>query len=100
MLVHGEVVAGIDILESEAGRCQSGKAGRFNCTFPRRRCFAPRIDSAKTRVYSRQTGLLVTHPTRIWKRKVRQEAERQLQEAALADGILRQPPSDECGFDD
>jgi len=46
------------------------------------------LDSAKTRVYSRQTGLLV--PTvQIWKTQVRQEAEKELQESALAEGVLR-----------
>jgi hypothetical protein len=50
--------------------------------------FSTRIDSAKTRVYSRQTGLLVSTDPDL-ETRVRQEAERQLQEAALADGILR-----------
>jgi Protein of unknown function (DUF4230) len=47
-----------------------------------------RLDSAKTRVYSRQTGLLVPTDPNL-ETQVRQEAERQMQEAALADGILR-----------
>ncbi|HMJ21491.1 MAG TPA: DUF4230 domain-containing protein, partial [Terriglobales bacterium] len=45
-------------------------------------------DGAKTRVYSRQTGLLVPTDPNL-ETRVRQEAERQMQEAALADGILR-----------
>jgi Protein of unknown function (DUF4230) len=47
-----------------------------------------RLDSAKTRVYSRQTGLLVPTDPNL-ETQVRQEAERQLLEAAMADGILR-----------
>jgi hypothetical protein len=39
-------------------------------------------------VYSRQTGFLVPSDPNL-ETEVRQEAERQLQEAALADGILR-----------
>jgi len=50
--------------------------------------FSTRIDSAKTRVYSRQTGLLVPTDPDL-ETQVRQEAERQLKEAAMADGILR-----------
>jgi hypothetical protein len=50
--------------------------------------FSTRIDSAKTRVYSRETGLLVPSDPNL-ETQVRQEAERQLLEAAMADGILR-----------
>ena len=63
-------------------------ASRFTCIFPRPQVFSTRLDSAKTRVYSRQTGLLVPTDPNL-ETQVRQEAERQLQEAALADGILR-----------
>jgi hypothetical protein len=55
---------------------------------PAAQVFSVRLDSAKTRVYSRQTGLLVPVDPNL-ETQVRQEAERQLQEAALADGILR-----------
>jgi hypothetical protein len=47
-----------------------------------------RLDSAKTRVYSRQTGLLVPTDPNL-ETQVRQEAERELQDSALADGVLR-----------
>ncbi|MGD0760016.1 MAG: DUF4230 domain-containing protein [Candidatus Sulfotelmatobacter sp.] len=50
--------------------------------------FSTRIDSARTRVYSRQTGLLVPSDPNL-ETQVRLEGEHQLQEAALADGILR-----------
>jgi hypothetical protein len=55
---------------------------------PAAQVFSTRLDSAKTRVYSRQTGLLVPTDPNL-ETQVRQEAERQMQEAALADGILR-----------
>jgi uncharacterized protein DUF4230 len=55
---------------------------------PAPQVFRTRIDSAKTRVYSRQTGLLVPTDPNL-ETKVRQEAERQMQEDAMADGILR-----------
>ena len=48
----------------------------------------PRLDNAKTRVYSRDTGLFSTADPNL-EGEVRQEAERQIQAAALQDGILK-----------
>ncbi len=87
MLVHGEVVAGIDFSNLKPGDVRvEGK--QIHLHLPVAQVFSTRIDSAKTRVYSRQTGLLVPSDPDL-ETQVRQEAERQLQEAALADGILR-----------
>ncbi len=86
MLVHGEVVAGIDFSNLKPDDVKvNGKQVRLH--LPAAQVFATRLDSAKTRVYSRQTGLLVSSDPNL-ETQVRQEAERQLQEAALADGIL------------
>jgi Protein of unknown function (DUF4230) len=87
MMVHGEVVAGIDFSNLRPGDVRvDGK--HIQLHVPAAQVFRTRIDSAKTRVYSRQTGLLVPTDPDL-ETQVRQEAERQLQEAALADGILR-----------
>src|ERR1700731_4353961 len=87
MMVHGEVVAGIDFSNLKPADVKvSGKQIRLH--LPAAQVFSTRLDSAKTRVYSRQTGLLVSTDPNL-ETQVRQEAERQLQEAALADGILR-----------
>jgi hypothetical protein len=87
MLVHGEVVAGIDFTDLKLGDVRvNGKQIQLHLPAPQ--VFRTRIDSAKTRVYSRQTGLLVPTDPNL-ETQVRQEAERQLQEAAMADGILR-----------
>jgi hypothetical protein len=87
MLVHGEVVGGIDFSNLKPGDVKvEGKQIRLHLPAPQ--IFSTRIDSAKTRVYSRQTGLLVPSDPNL-ETQVRQEAERQLQEAAMADGILR-----------
>jgi hypothetical protein len=87
MLVHGEVVAGIDFSNLKVGDVSvDGKEVHLHLPAPQ--VFSTRIDSAKTRVYSRQTGLLVPSDPNL-ETQVRQEAERQLQEAAMADGILR-----------
>jgi hypothetical protein len=87
MLVHGEVVAGIDFANLKPGDVKvDGK--QVHLRLPPPQIFSTRIDSAKTRVYSRQTGLLVPTDPDL-ETQVRQEAERQLKEAAMADGILR-----------
>jgi hypothetical protein len=87
MMVHGEVVAGIDFsnLKPEDVRVD-GKQIRLR--LPTAQVFSVRLDSGKTRVYSRQTGLLVPTDPDL-ETQVRQEAERQMQEAALADGVLK-----------
>jgi|HubBroStandDraft_4_1064222.scaffolds.fasta_scaffold05538_5 hypothetical protein len=87
MMVHGEVVAGIDFSSLKPGDVKvNGKEIRLH--LPAAEVFSTRIDSEKTRVYSRQTGLLVATDPNL-ETQVRQEAERQLYGAALADGILR-----------
>jgi hypothetical protein len=87
MMVHGEVVAGIDFSNLKPGDVRvDGRQIRLH--LPASQVFSTRLDSAKTRVYSRQTGLLVSTDPNL-ETQVRQEAERQLQEAALSDGILK-----------
>ena len=87
MMVHGEVVAGIDFSALNPSDVRvEGK--HVHLHLPQAQVFTTRLDSAKTRVYSRQTGLLVPTDPNL-ETQVRQEAERQLLEAALADGILR-----------
>ena len=87
MLVHGEVVAGIDFSNLKPDDVKvDGK--HVHLHLPAAQVFSSRLDSGKTRVYSRQTGVLVPTDPNL-ETQVRQEAERQMQQAALADGILR-----------
>src|SRR5450631_1349992 len=87
MMVHGEVVAGIDFSNLKPGDVKvDGKQVRLH--LPVAQVFSTRLDSARTRVYSRQTGLLVSTDPNL-ETQVRQEAEQQLQQAAVTDGILR-----------
>lgn len=87
MMVHGEVVAGIDFANLKAGDVRvEGKKVHLHVPAPS--VFTTRLDSAKTRVYSRRTGVLVETDPNL-ETQVRQEAERELLEAAMADGILR-----------
>ena len=87
MMVHGEVVAGIDFSNLKPGDVKvDGK--HIHLHLPMSQVFRTRIDSAKTRVYSRQTGLLVPTDPNL-ETQVREEAERELLQAALIDGILK-----------
>lgn len=86
LLVHGEVVAGIDFRDLKAGDVSlTGKTVRLK--LPEAMIFSTRLDSDKTRVYSRQTGLLVPVDPNL-ETQARQQAEHQLQDSALQDGIL------------
>src|ERR1700687_6167743 len=87
LLVHGEVVAGIDFSSLKPGDVKV-EGRQVHLRLPAAQVFGTRLDSAKTRVYSRQTGLLVPTDPNL-ESQVRQEAESQLTEAALADGLLR-----------
>jgi hypothetical protein len=87
LLVHGEVIAGIDFQTLKASNVQiTGKKVRVS--LPQAQVLVTRLDSAKTRVYSRQTGLLVSTDPNL-ESQVRVEAEQELRRSALADGILQ-----------
>ena len=87
LVVHGEVIAGVDLSKLQANDVVvNGRSVTIH--LPQAEVFTTRLDSAKTRVYSRETGLFST-PDPNLESEVRQEAERQLQAAALEDGILK-----------
>lgn len=86
MLVHGQVVAGVDFSRLRSGDIQiNGKQAHVHLPSPQ--VLMTRLDNSKTRVYSRNTGLLVPVDPNL-ETEVRQEAERQLLNEALQDGIL------------
>ena len=87
LVVHGEVVAGINLASLQNGDVQV-QGQKVSIHLPAAEIFSTRIDNAKTRVYSRDTGLFST-PDPNLESEVREEAERQLQQAALQDGILK-----------
>jgi hypothetical protein len=87
LVVHGEVVAGVDLGKVQPSDV-SVNARSISLHLPPAEVFSTRIDNGKTRVYSRDTGLF-SSPDPNLESEVRQEAERQLQQAALQDGILK-----------
>jgi uncharacterized protein DUF4230 len=86
LVMHGQVIAGIDLAGVQPGDV-SVAGDRVSIKLPAAEVFTTSLDNTKSRVYSRETGLLSsTDP--FLETEVRQEAERQLTEAALQDGIL------------
>ena len=87
LVVHGEVVAGINLASVQPGDVLI-QGQRVSIHLPAAEVFSTRIDNTRTRVYSRDTGLF-SSPDPNLESEVRQEAERQLTQAALQDGILK-----------
>jgi len=86
MLVHGQVVAGVDFARLRGGDVQvNGKDVRVH--LPNPQVLMTRLDNTRTRVYSRNTGLLVAVDPNL-ESQVRQEAEQELVDEALQGGIL------------
>jgi hypothetical protein len=87
LVVHGEVVGGINLADLQPADVliQGQKA---SIHLPPAEVFGTRIDNARTKVYSRDTGLF-SSPDPNLESEVREEAERQLQQGALQDGILK-----------
>jgi Protein of unknown function (DUF4230) len=87
LVVHGEVVGGINLANLQPGDVQV-HGTNVEIHLPAAEVFSTRIDNAKTKVYSRDTGLF-SSPDPDLESEVRVEAERQLQQAALQDGVLK-----------
>jgi hypothetical protein len=86
MIVHGQVVAGIDFtrLQSSDVKIQ-GK--EIHVHLPPPQVLITRLDNARTKVYSRNTGILVRVDPNL-ESQVRQEAEGELLQEAALGGIL------------
>jgi hypothetical protein len=88
LVVHGQAIAGIDFaqLKPEDVRIDAASHG-IHLTLPASQLFVATLDNAHTRVYARTTGLLVPADQDL-ESATRAKAQDQLQQAALADGIL------------
>ncbi len=86
LVVRGEVVAGEDFSKLPASAI-SLQGRVLKIKLPPAEIFSARIDNSRTRVFSRQTGLLVMADPNL-ESEVRQTAEKDIQEAAISDGIL------------
>jgi hypothetical protein len=88
LVVHGESIAGVDLslLKREDVIIDSATRS-VHVTLPASQIFVTTLDNQHTRVYARTTGLLVPVDPNL-ESDTRSKAEGQLQQAALADGIL------------
>ena len=87
LVVHGEVIGGVDLTKLQPSDV-SVRGPMVTVHLPSPEILVTRVDNAKTRVYSRDTGLF-SSPDPNLESEVRQEAEHQLQQAAQQDGILK-----------
>ena len=87
LIAHGEVIAGMDLSKLQPNDVEV-HGSSIAVRLPQAEIFSARLDNAKTRVYSRDTGLF-SSPDPYLEGEVRAEAERQIQTAALDDGILK-----------
>jgi len=87
LVVHGDVIAGVDLGKVQPADV-SVRGRTISLRIPAAEIFTTRIDNTRTRVYSRDTGLFSTADPNL-ESEVREEAERQLQQAALQDGVLK-----------
>ncbi len=87
LVVHGEVIAGVDLAGLQSSDV-SVLGQHVSVRVPPAQILVTRLDNEKTKVYSRDTGLFSTADPNL-ESEVRQEAERQLQQAALDGGILK-----------
>lgn len=86
MIVHGQVVAGIDFSRLKSSDIKiHDKEVRIH--LPNPQILITRLDNARTKVYSRSTGLLVRVDPNL-ETQVRQEAEGELLQEAAAGGII------------
>ncbi len=90
LVVHGQSIAGIDLAQLKREDVQiteSNGTRSIHVTLPPSQLFLTTIDNQHTRVYARSTGLLVPADQNL-ETDTRARAEQQLQQTALADGIL------------
>jgi hypothetical protein len=98
LVVHGQSIAGIDLaqLKSEDVRIDDKNGHRsIHVTLPASQLFVTTLDNQRTRVYARSTGLLVPVDQNL-ESETRAKAEQQLQQSALADGILDTARKNAC----
>jgi hypothetical protein len=86
LVVHGQTVAGIDLSHLQPSDIQVHDRA-IHVHLPQPEIFTTTLDNAKTRVYSRETGLFVAADPNL-ETEVRAKAQQDLQQSALADGIL------------
>jgi hypothetical protein len=86
LVVHGQSIAGIDLSQLKPEDV-SINGQSIHITLPASQLFTTTLDNQHTRVYLRSTGVLVPADPNL-ETDTRAKAEQQIQQTALADGIL------------
>lgn len=88
LVVHGESIAGVDLnqLQRKDVTIDTGTRS-IRVILPAPQIFVTTLDNQHTRVFARTTGLLVPVDPNL-ETETRAKAQAQLQQSALADGIL------------
>lgn len=86
LIAHGEVTAGVDLSQLQPGDV-SVSGDHVSIRLPKPIVLSTRLDNQKTRVFSRETGMLVTADPNL-ETEARKAAEDQIGQAAIEDGIL------------
>jgi Protein of unknown function (DUF4230) len=94
LIAHGYAIAGVDLGQLRPGDLViTGHAVRLR--LPEAQIFTVALDNEKTRVYSRETGLLVPVDPNL-ESEVRAKAEQDLRQSALTAGILKTAHDNTC----
>ncbi len=92
--VHGEAIAGVDLSQLNSENVQvTGSTVKVH--LPPAQLFTVALDNARTHVYQRQTGILVPVDPSL-EGDVREKAEENLRQSAIAAGILNTAHQNAC----
>ena len=86
LVAYGEVTAGVDLSAIKPGDVRVEER-TVHITAPPAELFSTRVDNARTRVYSRETGLFSSVDPNL-ESEVRRAAEQEIRQAALDGGLL------------
>ena len=89
LVAHGEVIAGLDLDQIGPDDVQVDTQGRVSIKLPPAEIFITTLDNEKTYVYDREVGLLRKGDVQL-ESAARLAAEREMEQAAIEDGILDQ----------
>jgi len=90
LIAHGTVVVGVDLSQITADAVTvSADGSRITVRLPPVQVFSATLDNSKTRVYSRDRGLLAPENPHL-ETIARQAAEQQILQAACDDGIMEE----------
>jgi hypothetical protein len=86
LVAHGQVIAGVDLGKLDESRVTVDEGGVVEVALPQAEVFVTALDSEKSYVFHRDTGVVGMEVN--LETEARKAAEEEILEAALEDGIL------------